>query len=180
MTKRPRFLFLRVVVLGLAVVAASSCRRAKVETFDRALFQSPASEAVLKYVLENCPVREKARIAVVRIGPADDQPDLPFTERFVRPGLAIIPHERLRAGRAYDEIRIFDSQSGDPPLELQISELSAETNGVRTAVAAWSFIDQSERRRYLVKLQADGTHTVEPGDAIPIPHRNEDYKGPAK
>lgn len=171
---------IRLICVFTFCFLSSGCRQQKKAGLDRALYQSAAAEALLRYVIAESPARTQAKIAVIRFGTEDMQADPAFEERMSTPGLPIIPHDRLRAGQAHGQIRIFDSQSGEPPLELQISSLTEPKDGRQTAEAAWAYIDKSERKRYEIAAKSGGTFDIKVLEVMPIPHRNEDFKTPSK
>jgi len=159
----------------LACLTFIGCRPDKRAPIDPATLQTPAAEAALRYMLEHCPKRAEAKLAVIGIGEILAAPLPEFVERFKDvQGLTFIDHRRVVAGMVDGKSRRFDESSGEPVLELQIGTLSEPKDGVQEAVAAWAFKDDAERKRLELKSKTEGGYEIRELETIPIPHRNDD------
>ena len=166
---------LRIILPLLTCVTFSACRQRN--AIDPATLQTPAAEAVLRYMLEHCPKRAEAELAVIGVGENLAAPLPEFVDRLrdVK-GITFIDHNRVVAGMVGGKSRRFDEQKDEPVLELQIGSLSEAEAGRQEAVAAWAFKDDAVRKRLEVKAKADGGYEIRELETIPVPHRNDDTR----
>ena len=169
--------FARILILSPMLVLAA-CKSGKRPSVDPESLQTPAGESALRYIIEKCPKRAEAKLAVIMIGDSPPGPPMPaFVERFRDvPGLTFVDHNRIVAAVVNGTSRRFDSQTQEPVLELQISALSEPKDGVQEAVAAWAFKDDAERKRLELKHKPEGGYDVRELETIPVPHRNDDTR----
>ena len=159
----------RTLLLPLLLTACNPNRKALV---DPATLQTPAGEAALRYIIEHCPKKSAAELAVIGIGDELAKPLPAFVERFKDvPGLTFIDYSRVVAGKAGNVWRRFDETTNKPVLELQISKLTETKAGVQEAVAAWAWMDDAGRSRLEVKEKAEGGYEVRELEKIPVPNK---------
>jgi hypothetical protein len=155
----------------------AACRSGQRRVVDPATLQTPAAEAVLRYVIEHCPKRAEAKLAVIGIGEYLTPPTPEFAARFNDvPGLTFVAHNRVVAGMVDGKSRRFDEQTSQPVLELQIGSLTDAADGRQEAVAAWAFMDDAERKRLEVKPKEGGGYEIRELETIPVPSRNDDTR----
>jgi hypothetical protein len=160
-------------VLTLLTACGPGDRR----SVDPATLQTPAAEAVLRHVIERCPKRAEAKLAVIGIGEYLAPPTPEFVERFKDvPGLTFIAHDRVVAGMVGGKSRRFDEQTNLPVLELQIGSLTDAKEGRQEAVAAWAYMDDAERKRLEVIAKSGGGFDIRELETIPVPARNDDTR----
>jgi hypothetical protein len=170
-------MFARLIPALLLTIALAGCRPGKRAGADLEALQSPAAEAALRHIIEHCPKRNQAKLAVIGLGDYLKPPTPEFVERFKDlAGLTFIDHRRVVAGMVDGQSRRFDEYSQQPVLELQISSLTEPRDGVQQAVAAWAFIDDAQRKRLEVKAKPGGGYDVRELETIPVPHRNDDTR----
>jgi hypothetical protein len=165
-----RRFFMTLLLLGLASCGPQKRGGAS----ERSELESPAGAAVLRRVLEDSPRRKDARGLTITVGEKMEQASAEFEKPFDSPELPLFHYRRLVAGAAGGKVRIFDEATGVSPLILQISSLTPAVNGRREAVAAWSWQEEAERRRYEVAEVPGGGYEVRSLEVIPIPPRNTD------
>lgn len=164
----------------LTAVCLPACKHSK-PPIDPATLQTPAAEAVIRYMVEHCPKRAEARLAVIGIGELLSAPRPDFVEKFADiKGLTFIDHGRVVAGMVQGMSRRFDSVSSEAVLEFQIGSLTAPKDGVQEAVAAWAFKDDAGRKRLEVKAKPEGGFAIRELEDIPVVHRNAEPKREAK
>ena len=155
--------------------AAAACRPGKSSRADPAELQTDAGEAALRYMIEHCPRRAEAKLAVIGLGENLSAPAPEFVDRFRDvAGLTFIAHSRVVAGMVGGKSRRFEEASGEPVLELQIGSLSEAKDGAQEAVAAWAFKDEADRKRLRLTAKGTGGFEVRELETIPVPHRNDD------
>lgn len=170
-----RFLIATTCLLGF-----TACNPNKRNPTDPATLQTPAGEAALRYMIDHCPLRAEAKLAVIGVGELLAPPQPAFVERFRDiSGLTFIDHRRVVAGMVGGKSRRFDESSGEPVLELQIGSLTETSNGSQEAVAAWAFKDDAVRKRLEVKPKAEGGYDIREIEDIPVPRRNDDTRSAA-
>lgn len=161
------------------MLTVSACNPNKRSVIDPATLQTPATAAVLRYIIDHCPQRKEAEFAVLGIGENLGQPRPDFVEQFKDvKGIEFLDHQRVVAGMVNGKSRRFDQQTNKPVLELQIGSITEAVNGRQEAVAAWAFKDDAERRRLEVKEKTGGGYEVRELEKIPIPNRNDDRRNP--
>jgi hypothetical protein len=174
-------MLLRFLTVAVSAAALSACNPDKRPSVDPATLQTPATEAVLRYTIEHCPKRKEAKIAVIGIGEFLAQPTPEFVEKFKDvPGLEFIDHQRVVAGMVAGKSRRFVEATKEPVLELQIGSITEPKDGKQTAVAAWAFMDDAERKRLEVKAKAGGGYDIRELENIPVTNRNDDRSSAGK
>jgi hypothetical protein len=165
----------RRILTGLLFLGLAACApRKRSAGGGLGAVESPAGAAVLRRVLEDCPRKKDARGLTITVGEKMEQASPEFEKLFDSPELPVFHYRRLVAGAAGGKVRIFDEATGISPLILQISSVTALPDGRREAVAAWSWQEEAERRRYEVVELPGGGYEVKPLEAIPVPPRNAD------
>ena len=161
-------------LLFLALTAfLAGCNSKRKPPVDPATLQTPAAEAVVRYIVEHCPKKAEARLAVLGIGELLAAPSSEFVAKFTDvKGVTFIDHDRVVAGMIQGMSRRFDSVSSEAVLEIQMGSLTEAKNGVQEAVAAWAFKDDAGRKRLEVKANANGGFDIRELEDIPVPHRN--------
>ncbi len=163
------------ILTALTALLLTACNPNRRPPIDPATLQTPAAEAVLRYVVEHCPKKAEAKLAVIGIGESLAKPLPEFVERFKDvPGLTFIDHGRVVAGMVAGVSRRFDEQTNEPVLELQIGSLTEIKDGVQEAVAAWAWKDDAARSRLEVKANPSGGYEIRELEKIPVAKRNDD------
>ena len=166
----------RILIL-LTAVCFTACNPNRRAPIDPATLQTPAAEAVLRYIVEHCPKKAEAKLAVIGIGESLAKPLPEFVERFKDvAGLTFIDHGRVVAGMVGGVSRRFDEQTNEPVLELQIGSLTEEKDGVQEAVSAWAWKDDAERFRLELKKKPEGGYEIRELEKIPVAKRNDDTR----
>ncbi len=168
------------LLTALAALLLPACNPDRRAPIDPATLQTPAAEAVLRYVVEHCPKKAEAKLAVIGIGESLAKPLPEFVERFKDvSGLTFIDHGRVVAGMVGGVSRRFDEQTNEPVLELQMGSLTEAKDGVQEAVAAWAWKDDAERSRLEVKANPSGGYEIRELEKIPVAKRNDDTRSAA-
>jgi hypothetical protein len=164
-------------LLLLTTALLAACNPHRRPPVDPATLQTPAAEAVLRYVITTCPAKAQAKFAVIGIGENLGQPRPDFVEKFKDvEGLEFLEHTRVVAGMAGGKSRRFDEKTEQPVLEVQISSITEPKNGVQEAVAAWAFKDDAVRKRYEVKAKEGGGFDIKELETIEVPSINDDRR----
>jgi hypothetical protein len=164
--------FLRLLPL-LPFLLLAACKPA----FDPATLQTSATEAALRFVIQHCPKRAEAELAVIAVGENMAKPLPAFVDRFRDiTGLTFIDYARVVAGKTGDLQRRYDERTNKPVLELQISSLTEEKDGVQVAVAAWAWKEEAGRSRLELKATPGGGYEVRELEKIPIPKKDAPAK----
>ena len=174
---------LRTLLTGfICACTLLGCKSNRKPPIDPATLQTPAAEAVIRYMVEHCPKKSEARLAVIGIGEFLSAPSQEFVDKFANiQGLTFIDHGRVVAGMIQGMSRRFDSVSSEAVLEFQMGSLTEEKNGAQVAVAAWAYKDDAGRKRLEVKANAGGGYDIREIEDIPVPHRNaEPNRAPAQ
>lgn len=135
------------------------------------LLQSPAGEAVVRRVFADCPHKDEAKISVIllgeHLGPASKEFETRLGDLPAKPR----PHRLMNYGSATGLMRIYDTETGQHPLQLQIQTLEpvAGKTAEFTAVAGWAWKENAGKARYSVKKGADGNFTAEKLEDIALP-----------
>ena len=153
-----------------------SCSRNPAPTPDHRALETPAGEAVLRHVLSLCPHRSEAKLLTIVIGPRLDSATSAFEKKFTDTGLTVTPSAKLVAGAVNGEVRIFEGNTNQTPVILQISTLTPEPANPANyeATAAWSYKDKIQRWKLRVVSKPDQTFDITPIEEIPIAPRNQD------
>ena len=166
--------------MPLAALFLSACNPGRRTPIDPATLQTPAAEAVLRYVVEHCPKKAEAKLAVIGIGESLAKPLPEFVGLFKDvPGLTFIDHGRVVAGMVAGVSRRFDELTNEPVLELQIGSITEAKDGVQEAVAAWAWKDDAGRSRLEVKAKPAGGYEIRELEKIPVAKRNDDTRSAA-
>ena len=135
------------------------------------LLQSPAGEAVVRRVFADCPHKDEAKISVLllgdHLGPASREFETRLADLPAKPR----PHRLMNYGSATGLMRIYDTETGQHPLQLQIQTLEpvAGKTDEFTSVAGWAWKESAGKARYVVKKGADGKFSAEKLEDIPLP-----------
>lgn len=166
----PRFL----LMLWLAV--SLGCSPSTPDTGPQEVLESPAGEAALRHVLTLCPHRSAAKQLTIVTGPAMTSASTAFENRFSDTGFTITPARQLVAGAVNGQVRVFDGNTNQLPIILQISSLTPDALSPPDlqAVAAWSYKEDAKRYQLAVRPRPDGSFEVKEIAEIPIPLRNQD------
>lgn len=167
-------------LLIFTVLFTVSCHRPQAgrEQEDQERFENPAGEAVLRHMLSLCPHREEAKLLTIVLGELQSPSTDEFAERFADTGLKVTPSRRLVAGAVNGEVRIFDRETQQPPIILQVSELTPEKDqpGNYQATGAWAFKDKAMRQSLRLVAKPEGGWEIRKIADIPIIPRNQDWK----
>lgn len=158
-------------------VAVGACRRGRIERSDAAeSLETPVTEALMRHVLETCPLRQSFDSLTVVLGELLEPATAEFENRFADTGLHVIPHRRLVSGAAGGKIRIFEPDTQRVPVVVQVSEMKPADgrDDEWIGVAAWAWKEEFARARYRVTRNADGTYAFEKLEDIPIVPRTSD------
>lgn len=134
------------------------------------LLQSPAGEAVVRKVFADCPHKDEAKISVLLLGDHLGAASKDFETRLSDLPARPRPHRLMNYGSATGLMRIYDTETGLHPLQLQIQSLEpvAGKTDEFIAVGGWAWKDGAGKARYAVKKGADGKFTAEKVEDIPL------------
>ena len=153
MTRRCSFLFCLAVL-----TACNPGRRAPV---DPATLQTPVAAAALHYVIEHCPKRAEAELAVIVLGDQFVKPAPAFVEKFKDvERLQFIDNGRVEWSRAGGRVMRHDSQTSKPVLDLKVTSISEAKDGVQEAAVAWALREEGESFRLEMKAKPDGGYEI--------------------
>ena len=166
----------RRTLLLLAAAFLTACSAGSPETPDHKDLETPTAEAVLRHMLELCPQRKDAKQLTIVVGPLQDEASTEFENKFADTGLLITPSRQLVAGAVNGEVRIFDGNTNEAPIILQITSLTPEPANPANfeAIAAWAWKDKAQRLRLRVLPLPDNKWDIRQIEEIPIPVRNQD------
>jgi hypothetical protein len=159
-------------LLLLPLLLLSGCNPEHRAPEDTDRLQTDAGEAALRYIIEHCPKRAEAQLAVITIGENQARALPGFVERFKNvEGLTFIDYSRLKPMRVDGVTRVADEHTSKPALEIQISSLTDPKDGVQEAIAAWAWQEEAARSRLEVKAKPGGGYEVRELEKIPLPPR---------
>ena len=140
-----------------AALLFSACNPDWKAPVDPSQLQSPAAEAAVRYVVDHCPKRSEAELAVVLIGDEFSRPAPAFVDRLRNiPKLTFIDNNRAVWGNVGGRVLRYDEHTSKPVLDLKTSSVSPEKNGVSEAVVAWALREEGENYRLELKAKPDG------------------------
>lgn len=152
---------LRKLLLICLPIYLSACNRDSRAVVDPATLQTPATEAALRYVVEHCPKREQAELAVVVIGDEFAKPLPEFVDKLRNiPNLQFIANNRAVWGSVAGRVLRYDERTSKPVLDLKVTSLSAEKNGTQEASVAWAWREEGESFRLEMKTKPDGGYEI--------------------
>lgn len=156
----------RICLPALVLSACNPDRRAPV---DPASLQTPAAEAALRFIVEHCPKRAEAELAVVVIGDEFAKPTPAFVDRLRDiPQLKFIDSNRAVWGSVGGRVLRYDEHTSKPVLDLKVSSMSEEKNGTQEAAVAWAFREEGESYRLEVKKKPAGGYDVRELEKTPL------------
>ena len=152
-----RFLFR----ICLPALFLSACNPGQRKPVDPATLQTPAAEAALRYIVEHCPKRAEAELAVVVIGDEFAKPMPAFVDRLRDiPKLQFLDNNRAVWGNVGGRVLRYDEHTSKPVLDLKVSAMSEEKNGTQEASVAWAFREEGESFRLEVKKKPAGGYDI--------------------
>lgn len=160
-TSLHRRVFGSLCAIAAAIFFINSCGRNQPAVVDPASLQSAGAEAALRYMIEQCPKRGEAELAVIVLGDEFAKPAPEFVERMrTVPKLTFIDHNRAVWGNVGGRVLRYDEKTGKPVLDLKVSSMSEEKNGVQEASVAWAWREEGESYRLEMKKKPDGGYDI--------------------
>jgi hypothetical protein len=162
LVSRPLF----AVGLACAALALPACSPSGDTPYSRlAQLESEPSEALLRHVYENCPMKAEVKVAALALTAEHLEPSAAFKARFANLGPRLISYREIQAVKLADIIRIVEAKpdaTGTRALVLllQVASIAKAPDGSLEAVAAWAFKDSKERRKYILKPKDGGGYEI--------------------
>jgi hypothetical protein len=147
--------------LCLPALVLSACNPDRPKPVDPATLQTAAAAEALRYVIDHCPKRAEAELAVVVIGDEFAKPSTAFVDRLRSvEGLQFIDSNRAVWGGVGGRVLRYDEHTGKPVLDLKVSAMSQEKNGTQEASVAWAWREDGESFRLEMKAKPEGGYEI--------------------
>jgi hypothetical protein len=156
-----------IFVLALWSAVLGSCQPKVPEPLDRAVFETAASEAVLRKVLKEADtVFREAKVGAIFLGARLESASPEFLARFQDVGLRWFTASDMSQVWVGPKARVIEKSSKLQPLQLQVLSVELRFDGALEIVAAWAFEERMQRKRYLARVEGDGKWLVQPLEVI--------------
>jgi hypothetical protein len=149
------------LIFCLPAIFLSACNPDHRKAVDPAALQTPAAEAALHYVIEHCPKRDEAELAVIVIGDEFAKPSPAFLDKFrTMQKPQFIDNNRAVWGSVGGRVLRYDEHTSKPVLDLKVSDISEEKNGSVEASVAWAWREEGESYRLEMKTKPEGGYEI--------------------